>query len=505
MAFRHFTLELFRNQPKLWYRYIQMFLSTRVENISTQRINYKIFLMKLHHDFSVQFWKSSKKTSLIDYTISQNITSPGPKGLCITSLIYPCMHWFRRKIWNPFVSLAFNLHSFLRINVTFYTIHFYRFEGKDYLMVHNLTDLSYSCVLNSSSCFMMGMVFSGYHSTFNFYPELYKCLIDIIYKGNELFKIDLTFQVIDQDIVDNTMNSYKYSHNTILIYRIHSNLKAFMEIFFLQVRKISQLLLKFPKYLSQNFLVFDGPGFLSRTLHITDVSRQMIKASSFQCIVQLLTKNIGHEETHNFEYTSKVLSLCKVIHLYSAKDHSHQLPFTQCYKSPIFIEIIANKNYQVNITVEDFSSKTKVFPQCTLGGLHISEQLFSKFRESMTFCRSESIHRNFYSHNSSVIVLLYWYEHYDKISTVLNISQTECRHIHIDPCFNSWTCRNYTMPCNSYLMNVTKYLNVTLLSHGNGYFLKRTEEQCIVIQVFLHSIHVYLVYLNFLHQMSITK
>ena len=33
-------------------------------------------------------------------------------------------------------------------------------------------------------------------------------------------------------------------------------------------------------------------------------------------------------------------------------------------------------------------------------------------------------------------------------------------------------------------MNVTKYLNVTLLNHGNGYFLKGTEEQCIVIQVF---------------------
>ena len=173
MAFRHFTLKLFRDQPKLWYRYIQMFLSSRVENISRHRIDCEIFLMKLH-DFLAQLWKSSKKTSLIDYTISQNITSPGPKGLCITSLIYPCMHWFSRKVWNPFVSLAFNLHSFLRINVTFYTIHFYRFEGTDYLVVHNLTELSYSCVADPSSCFMMGRVFTGYHSTFNFYPELYQ-------------------------------------------------------------------------------------------------------------------------------------------------------------------------------------------------------------------------------------------------------------------------------------------------------------------------------------------
>ena len=257
-----------------------------------------------------------------------------------------------------------------------------------------------------------------------------------------------------------------------------------MEIFFLQVRKISQLLLKFPKYLSQNLVVFDGPGFLSRTLRMTDVSRQMIKTSSFQCIVQFLTKNIGHGVTHNFEYTSKVLSLCKVIYLYSTKDHSYHLPFTQCYESPIFIEIAANKNYQVNITVMDFSSKTKVFPHCTLGGLQISEQLLSEFRESITICRSESIHRNFYSHNSSLMVLLYWYEHYDRISTVLKISQIECRHIHIDPGFNRWTCRNYKIPCGSYLSHVTKYLNVTLINNGNGYFLEGTEEQCIVIQVF---------------------
>ena len=78
-------------------------------------------------------------------------------------------------------------------------------------------------------------------------------------------------------------------------------------------------------------------------------------------------------------------------------------------------------------------------------------------------------------------VLLYWY---DQLSTILKVSHTECTHIHIDPCFSKWACRGNNRLCNVYFSHVTKYANVSLLKQDDDYFLKRIEEQCVVIQVF---------------------
>ena len=483
LAFKHFTSALsLRDQPKLWYRYIQMFVSSKIKNISNHRINCKVFLFKLF-DFSAQWLKSSTRKLFINNSISQNMTTPGPKFLYIMNYFYPCTGWSYTEEWKPFVSFAFKLHSFLRINLTFYAIYFYRFTGRDYVVIHNSTKLSYSCFITPSLCFMNGSVFSGYHSDFNYYPEFHKFLVDIVYNGHELFKIDVSFQVMDQGIIKNIVNYSNYLHNIFLMYEVQSKLKKLMEILFLGVRKTHQILLQFPQSLSQRFVIFDGPGFLAKTLHTTGESAQVIKTSSFQCIVQYLSKNFGNNLIYTFNYASKPLVICKMFHIYSIKDHLKTLPFAKCHESPVFIEIVTQKMYQINISVVDLSSKTKVFPDCTLGGLQISEQLSGEYRESVTLCRSESTHRNFYSHNSSARVLLYWYEPYDQIRTVLNISQTKCRHIHIDPCFGNRAYKDNT-PYDVYLSHVTKYLNITLVKHGDGYFLKDIEEHCVIIQVF---------------------
>ena len=395
LAFRHFISRLpLRDQPRLWYRYIQMFVSRRIQNTSNYRFNCEELLLKLCH-LSAQWLEFSMTKLLINSPYSQNITSPGPKFLCLMNHFYPCSAWNYKEEWKPFLSFAFRLHSCLRINLTFYTIYFSRFVGRDYLVIHNFTNLSYSCVLNPSLCFLNGTVFVGYHSDFNYYREGNNFLMDIVYDGNELFKMEVSFQVVDQGIIKNTINFSNYLHNITLIYHIHSNLKELMEILFLEVRKTHQILIKLPQCLSERFVIVDGPGFLSKALHTKGTSAQMIKTSSFQCIVQFLSKNLGNEVMHIFNYTSKALIICKMFHTYFIKDSIYQLPFAKCHQSPVFIKIVTHQKYQINISVVDLSSQTKVFPDCKLGGLQVSEQLSGEYRESITLCRSESTHRNF--------------------------------------------------------------------------------------------------------------
>ena len=306
-------------------------------------------------------------------------------------------------------SFKFMLLSILRINMTFHNIYMFSpgtIQYQSYLVIHN-TYLRENCLINPSFCDIVGRIFQGHNSTFNFYPELYNMKIDIVWYNIRDHMINVSFQIMDQNIIDNFINTSRYAFNINLMYRIQSKSKELLEVFYVQVRKTNQILFNFHEHLLQKYVVFDGPGFLSKRLHKSNVSGWMLKTSSFQCIVQVLSKYLEKWVRNYFNYTSEALKKYKHLNVHHMKNSVNVLPNEKYWHSPIIIEIYAKIRYQVNIRVMNLSSNIDVFPYCTFGELQIVEQFSWEFRNAIPLCNSYSKSRTVYSYNSSVMILLY--------------------------------------------------------------------------------------------------
>ena len=99
----------------------------------------------------------------------------------------------------------------------------------------------------------------------------------------------------------------------------------------------------------------------------------------------------------------------------------------------------------VNVTVVDVVTAARLVPSCTYEGFFAGFTVEGEYKERFTICDSHK--RNFYSQNSSMVIVLYWYKDLSSINATILLSQTECKPIIIDPCILRYSCYHYDGPC----------------------------------------------------------
>ena len=118
-----------------------------------------------------------------------------------------------------------------------------------------------------------------------------------------VFILKSTFSVLDHHVIQNLIVDRQKENMLLLMFKI-PYFKDILKVYFIQVRKISQIMIDFMPFESHNYLVYDCPNFVAR------YKRNFVKrmrSSTFQCIVQVLMKYIP-ESNKNVTLAYKAVS-----------------------------------------------------------------------------------------------------------------------------------------------------------------------------------------------------
>ena len=197
----------------------------------------------------------------------------------------------------------------------------------------------------------------------------------------------------------------------------------------------------------------------------------------------------------DIRFHSKMLKTSRIVHLlHDISSEVMLVPDSLFYPSPCVIHIQAETGIQINVTVDHVSYLGEGSSECKYAGLVIVEELTDEYKESSSLCsnhsRSSRQSRSFYSHNSSLTLVLYWYEPYSVINATLKISQTTCKTIWLDDCVVESLCSPFVDnldECNSYLRKITRFSKVTLrfvINLSPSMLISLPDKECVVIQIF---------------------
>ncbi len=206
------------------------------------------------------------------------------------------------------------------------------------------------------------------------------------------------------------------------------------------------------------FLVYDGPEHFSPTVKKTRDKHYV--CSTFQCLLKILHKP-GQQV--RFDYNTILINPNTEMMVNQLKQVT--LPNASCFHSPclLMIHVREGSQFHVNISIKEISWEGR-YPEgsdCMYFGVLAVEKEGNKLKESETVCENFKAHnylsRSFYSQNTSLGLLLYWYEPYSFLSVRAVVDKTECsvavlNFISLEKfCGQSQTLKT----CNHFLANIS--------------------------------------------------
>ena len=393
---------------------------------------------------------------------------------------------------HPFINYTwvFKTHLSLALNITVENIQF----ANDYLgcfwgrlIIYNFKSLG------------SPFTYCGHHTKFNIYPSYSNVNITIHSYRYSIFIFSASHTIIIKNqIVSISTSNFEISW----IYFVERN--NFMYTFHIKVRKIYHVVVLFSKMESYRYNLFDGSGLMSTNFRN---SHHKYKMSTFQCIAQILTKKNQMRRDGYFDYTSKGINISHVFKI-SSNDSSFTITHSMntCFHQHCAVYLFTAEKFQIDITLLKIIYKGATGERCKYGGFLTGEKMMNDYKESLTICEphggAEYNSLRFFSKNSSLILLTYWYEHYSEISTTVNVSLTKCSAVQLDSCTFQKLCNpiysNNSAKCNLYMKDISnshlKYLGPKHLSYQKDFnhqdihdlhdfvFFSLDDDECIVIQ-----------------------
>ena len=346
----------------------------------------------------------------------------------------------------------FSIHPSIALNITIQNIQF----ASDYLECHWARLMIYNSeTLNSP------FTYCGHHNQFNIYPSYSNVNITIHSYRHSMYTFSASHTIITKNRIQ-TIKTYNLNLVISYLYLATSNY-IFWYVFHITVRKIHQVAVRLPKMVSYAYDLYDGPGILSENLKN---SCHIYKMATFQCVLQILTKDKLITKDEPFKYTSKLVNFSRSLKISSNESSSIiNLPMSLCAEKYCAIFITSDKISQINVTLLQIIYKGPTGERCKYGGLVTGEEITKGYMESLTICepRGSVEHHGltFFSKNSSLILLVYWYERYSEIQTRVQIAPTKCTAVQLDVCTVQQFCHtvfnmNNLTRCNSYLKHISQ-------------------------------------------------
>ena len=502
-----------KDMPKVWHNYIKMYLyriytenktqlaEDNVRNILSKlqnttesllifsnqiRLNLQWFSMCLDSWGKGFSWHNETEGCFVKWEV-------GHFFLSTKNLVYP---YFRCTHSLKCAGFAFwKFDPKLRLNLTFLSFYLYGGSFRKLIVIQGI--VYHRCYEESENDF----IFEGQYSTFYFYSNSRMLTICILQNEQELFTQDQIvgmFMIFDRDLLINVHLTkekivfrkywwyWDYYPNIFPIDKFKYNFNNKYELFryYISVRKLARVIIKNITSKHHGFLVFDGPGYLSPTMNAT---KNVIITSTFQCLVLVFLTGDKMTNNEQFKFISKTLSTDNIV-INVTNTSMFNIPQLKCMKNVYISLFLAESGYEVNITAIVVKSTNPYNINCLYAGLVTGERVANDYKESKTICEVNSVSRgqsiSFYSSNSSLILVMYWYKKYSEIDASVMVSQTKCKPVIINPCHFNTFCLEYIPKCQSYLDKVTRFSSINLkVQSKDSVIYEGNFGKCSILQI----------------------
>ena len=443
------SLDIHKGSPKIWQSYIKYILfriTKKTMRLSGER--YVLFLRKQLRStdmfYKYKFLRTYENFVPENRTREHSTLVLAPTGRLV-SLYQNSFNCDVMDITDKYYfSWKFHLTPSFRLNFTILTLDFFPESPKT---CHREELVFLEAVLH---------LFCGFYSDVSIYSFSNEILIWMETVRCVYSQLQAQFVVIDTDLI--TTRKYitiikserRPIHLEVLLLKVNS----FLETFYIEMKKLYRIILKV--VVEVDHVVYDSPQLLHNKLKPNNIYYNL---STFQCMVQVFYDNFSFNyEAHFIHKYSRLQNVLTLNKTYN-EPLILQLP-TFCEESLCAYLIIQTKpRKQLKIDVTKFSYKGKIDYFCKYGGLAMVE-INEQIQERPAICeddqRNTTKDKIFYSHQSPVMLILYWYEGLSSIEGKVTVTESECRATQVNICEMHFKCMytHYSL-CIEYVRRVS--------------------------------------------------
>ncbi len=338
----------------------------------------------------------------------------------------------------------FLLNRNLAINLTFHTLIFSE--------IHCNAAIVKISNIESRKC---SFKFCGQHSKFMVFPQFPSIRITVAMVTSVFVycSVIVSFQVMTADLVKTIKHQsvdtafLGLKHWSVV--KIHN--ESVMSVCFIVTKKIKVLVLERPLLPLQMFVIHDGPGYLSP---VKTFNKNKLKTSTFQCTM-LWRQGVSLNTDDKLQFLSQMLHTMTNIYAHNAVNLSFSS--NQLSVNPTIVIVIPYQSLLVNVTVTSMRYVGEESLICKYGGFVAVEIIGSQHIEHDTICTNfvSLAGKSFYSSNSSLTIMFYWYQYYSALFVAIRLSENQCKPVRIQTCSYYCLC---TPNCN-YMYNSQKCAN----------------------------------------------
>ena len=294
----------------------------------------------------------------------------------------------------------------------------------------------------------------------------------------------MSYSIMEKGMI---ISKHSAAHTMIISKILFAN-RSRMFTFVIKATKLNHVQIKMTFNSTDSHIIYDGPGLLSS---IVIGNNNVYNCSYFQCTLHMFLKL--HPEGRQVRYTSWTLPIASGTVIVKGQN---QITQNTCIKSPCVLVYKKYMRYDINATVTQMTIQGFRTHQveCTYGGLLGIEGNKGIFKESLSVCENidHTVHhsRSFYSSNSTLILILYWYQPYSNITLTLEVSKTECKTTYINYklihalCHQQHQLEKIPEECSSYLKHKGLFYGekFAFASLGDAIQFPLSLNNCLVFQ-----------------------
>ncbi len=468
--------EIFKESRKHWFSYVTQFQYNAVETVvAVDTTDSLASSYKLHFVLSERFVKH--KTSEENYTSKREYSITGflkpIKNESLETFQKQIFKVIARKVSGQLFITGENF-NLLPGDIIFFLKHTWKLELDPRLRANisfqhirfatnKNNSLKANIVVSHPTIRSLRFKYHGFHPAFNLYPLFRKIRIKLIFESaSELnFSVEAQYTVIDARMLHNILTTKHPALITCIF--IHQNIKSPVVLtFHIQVEKTDVIVLQVATpYSETKLLIFDGPGSKSK---LKTNSRSM-NMSSFQCLVQTASPKVTTTESYVM-FSSYKMRFSATFQIQETSLEINTLK--SCNINPCVLSVSTKESNFLNVTMTKLNYFSNETLNCNFGAFLILEN--NVLQHNTLKCESyDSLvdPASVYSRTNNLILLLYWYTEYTKISAHLKISPTKCVVASLEFCAQE-ECESKPCHCTLSYYHTNSY-------NTYGYFDPTTE------------------------------
>ena len=337
--------------------------------------------------------------------------------------------------------------------------------------------------------------FCGQKAAFALYPPAYSVNIAISVMEDILYKVFMSFMVIDTGLLETQQGNYNLSENLYSVVLIMGKLSV--TTYHFQVGKTQKIQLQVLR--SMKSLVFDGPGYqslITQSIYSKgDKLNKYFMTTSFQCLLQSMCYYKSYCSGEFVNYNAINIKLHDInLELDQLKNIT--VPIDFCKDSPCGLSVTVPSEEYVNATIINQTFEGTYTMDCIYGGISFIEKIENTDSELNSFCTPHngglSHSRRIFSKMATLIILTFWYKHYSQTSVQISLISTKCRAIQIDICKFHLSClyNSRQSRCLEYIRPIFRAANVKFEYQNVQTFSNKVSQvlflpqlnQCIIFQ-----------------------